>query len=285
MRMILESLPKEIREQVLQSNELKQELEEPNYRRPDSSLELKESDETVLSRFGMRIFKSMQTSFMPVNEPNVDSEYILDFGDVLEIQLVGPKSYIQKTDIKRDGSISVKDLGKIFLSGLNLGDASDLIKSKVSSSFIGTEAFVSLVNIRDIQIFVLGAIELPGLYTLNGNANILQALNVAGGITLEGSFREIQHKSGVGDLEEEIDLYDLFINGNAGAGKRLRSGDVIFVKPALNIASIYGGVNRPLAYELKNDESIAHIIQFANGYLTVIKIEEDMKATIDIFIE
>ena len=95
----LESLAKEIREQVLQSNELKQELEEPNYRRPDSSLELKESDETVLSRFGMRIFKSMQTSFMPVNEPNVDSEYILDFGDVLEIQLVGPKSYIQKTDI------------------------------------------------------------------------------------------------------------------------------------------------------------------------------------------
>ena len=54
----------------------------------------------------------MQTSFMPINEPNLDSSYILDFGDVLEIQLVGQKDIIESFSINRDGSINLLDIGK-----------------------------------------------------------------------------------------------------------------------------------------------------------------------------
>ena len=28
---------------------------------------------------------------MPINEPNLGEEYILDFGDVLEVQIIGQK--------------------------------------------------------------------------------------------------------------------------------------------------------------------------------------------------
>ena len=30
---------------------------------------------------------------MPINEPNPDSGYMLDVGDVLKVQLVGPNAY------------------------------------------------------------------------------------------------------------------------------------------------------------------------------------------------
>ena len=50
---------------------------------------------------------------MPINEPNLSPSYILDSGDVLEIQLVGQKSFTQKLKIKRDGSINLEDIGKI----------------------------------------------------------------------------------------------------------------------------------------------------------------------------
>ena len=37
---------------------------------------------------------------MPINEPNLSAEYILDFGDVIEIQIIGqktiPKSFLSK---------------------------------------------------------------------------------------------------------------------------------------------------------------------------------------------
>ena len=37
----------------------------------------------------------MQSSLMPINEPNFDGGYILDFGDVLELQLIGKDHQIQ----------------------------------------------------------------------------------------------------------------------------------------------------------------------------------------------
>ena len=37
---------------------------------------------------------------MPINEPNLSAEYILDFGDVLEIQIIGQKNYAKEFSIK-----------------------------------------------------------------------------------------------------------------------------------------------------------------------------------------
>ena len=101
---------------------------------------------------------------MPINEPNLDSSYILDFGDVLEIQLVGQTNSTEEYMVNRDGSISIDDFGKIKISGLKLGDAIELIESKISASFIGTRALISLTNIRDVNVLVSGNAFNPGVY-------------------------------------------------------------------------------------------------------------------------
>ena len=69
---------------------------------------------------------------MPINEPNFDGSYILDFGDVLEIQIIGQRTDLsrpKKIPISRDGSINIPDVGKIFVSGLSLESANTLIKN------------------------------------------------------------------------------------------------------------------------------------------------------------
>ena len=171
---------------------MQEELEEDRYRRPSSYIEkedyrkqitdlkrqldrleneLEESDkEDLAERFGTKVFSLMQTTFMPFNEPNFDGSYILDFGDVLEIQMVGQKSQSIIAPIKRDGSINIPDVGKVFLSGLALDNAVNLISSKIETSFTGVDAFTTLVSIRDIQIIVSGNVFNPGPYTLNGNS-------------------------------------------------------------------------------------------------------------------
>ena len=77
-----------------------------------------------LKVYGSDFFNTFQTSFMPINEPNPDSGYMLDVGDVLQVQLVGPNEYIEELLINSDGSISLPDIGKIFIAGLSLNDAS-----------------------------------------------------------------------------------------------------------------------------------------------------------------
>ena len=258
----LASLPEEVRDDLLAQAEMKKVMESEQYRRPTTFIDKPETDSM---RFGINIFSMMQTTLMPINEPNFDSNYVLDIGDVLQLQLVGQKSLIIDLTIKRDGSISVPEIGKIFIAGLSLSEAIDLVRNKIEISYIGVDTFLTLSKVRDIQIVVSGNAFNPGPYTINGNSNLFHALTVSGGPSEQGSFRKIDLIRD-GEIVETTDLYEIFIFGKASFGKNLRSGDTVFIHPALNINGIYGGVKRSGEYELKDNETADDLIVFANGF-------------------
>lgn len=288
----LNSLPDDIKNDLTKKNSKTQESSSENYRPYLNSSKLnKDEDLLVLKQrleydlqeleqrlgsddhlvaeekpqlYGANFFNTFQTTYMPINEPNPDSGYILDIGDILEIQVVGQSNYIEDFAVKGDGTINLPDIGKINVAGLSISQASKLIISKINSAFIGTEAFISLSEIRDVNILVSGNAQNPGIYTLAGNSNILHALSVSGGVNEQGSLREINL---IRDNEviESLDLYDLLINGEYDLKKRLRSGDVIFVEPRKNVVTISGAVKRPAKYEVLNEQNLSSIISYANG--------------------
>ena len=217
-----------------------------------------------LKLFGSDFFNTFQTSFMPTNEPNPGSDYYLDTGDVLNIQMVGQKDTIDDFIIDGSGSISLEDIGKVSIAGMSLGEASSLVKSKINSAYIGTDAFISLSEIRDVNVLVTGNAKNPGIYTFTGNSNILHAITAAGGVSKFGSYREINLIRN-NKVIESLDVYDLLINGQYNIKKRLRSGDVVFVEARKSIVTIDGAVYRPAKYEVLDDQNLDSIIEFANG--------------------
>ena len=288
----LDSLPDDVREDLIERADNQGENADENYRASQFSSKLKQAEELIelktrleadldelerrlesdedisiseeLKFYGSEFFNSFQTSFMPINEPNPDSSYTLDTGDVLNIQLIGQQDFIETFTIRGDGSINIPDIGKLVISGLTMETASSLIKSKVESIYIGTDAFVTLDQIRDVNILVSGNAENPGVYTLTGNSNILHAITVAGGVNEYGSFREINLIRN-GAIIETLDVYDLLIDGKYKLEKRLRAGDVVFVEPRKNVVSVDGAVKRPAKYELKNGETLDSVIRYSNG--------------------
>ncbi len=217
-----------------------------------------------LKLYGSDFFNTFQTSFMPINEPNPDADYSLDVGDVLNIQLIGQKDSVKDHIINGDGSVTLEDIGKVIVAGLSLKEAYSLIKSKISSAYIGTEAFITLSEIRDVNVLVTGNAENPGIYTLTGNSNILHAISSAGGISEFGSYREINLIRN-DTIIESLDVYDLLINGQYNLKKRLRSGDVVFIEARKSVVSIDGAVYRPAKYEVLDDQNLESIIAYANG--------------------
>lgn len=296
----LNSLPEDLRDDVLARADKKTEGTKENYRASIYSSKLEEKEELNslknrleadlielesrlssdvpisikgdLTLFGSDFFSTFQTSFMPINEPNPDSSYTLDTGDVLNIQLIGQQDIIETFLIGRDGAINIPDLGKLIIAGLSLADASQLIKSKVDSVFIGTSVYINLDEIRDVNILVSGNAKNPGVYTLSGNSNILHALTIAGGVNEYGSYRKINLIRN-NEIVEILDVYDLLIDGNYLINKRLRSGDVVFVEPSQNIVSIDGAVKRPAKYELNDDEDLYSIFRYANGIKQTADLE------------
>ncbi len=265
----LESLPESVRQDIEEKQGAKEDLEKPVYRRASTFVD-KDEDEDEDKDLSTQLFASdffdvMQTSFMPINEPNLDPSYILDFGDVLEIQLIGQKDLTDTYVIARDGSINLPDIGKLNLSGLSLNDASDLIKTSVNNSFIGTAAFISLKNVRDINVLIVGNAFNPGIYTLNGNSNMLHALSMAGGINDIGSYRNITLVRS-GKVIDTLDLYEVLTYGKYNFSKGLRSGDSIVVNPVGKLVSLESGVMRPAVYEIKEDETFEDLLDFSNGF-------------------
>tara|TARA_B000000565_G_C23781967_1_gene376312 strand:+ start:2869 stop:4692 length:1824 start_codon:yes stop_codon:yes gene_type:complete len=287
----LESLPDDIKKDLMENNAKKGEYSEENYRpylyssklsQAEELLELKDrleldllelerrlsigdlSSGADLELYGSDFFNTFQTTFMPINEPNPDSGYSLDVGDILNIQLIGQKESIDDYLINGDGSISVPDVGKIMVAGLTISEASELIKSRINNAFIGTEVFTSLSEIRDVNVLVTGNAKNPGIYTLTGNSNILHAVSSAGGISEFGSYREINLIRD-DEIIESLDVYDLLINGRYNLKKRLRSGDVIFVEARKSIVTIDGAVFRPAKYEVHENQNLYSIIEYANG--------------------
>ena len=260
----LASLPETVREDLEKKMEAEEELEEPVYRRASTFVD-KDDDGFTTSLFGADFFDVMQTSFMPINEPNLDSSYTLDFGDVLEIQLIGQKDSTDSYAISRDGSINLPDIGKLNLAGLSLNDASSLIKAKVNSSYIGTTAFISLKNVRDINILIVGNAYNPGIYTLNGNSNMLHALSMAGGVNDIGSYRNISLVRS-GEIIDTLDIYEVLVFGKYNFSNGLRSGDSIVVNPRGKVVAFESGVMRPSLYELKENDTFQNLLSFANGY-------------------
>ena len=132
----LESLPEDVREDVLDEMDKQKEADSIVYRRPSTMIERQQAlaerlaearsilnelsadiensdpelEKRPQKRFGSSIFNLMQSSFMPINEPNFDGSYILDFGDVLEIQILG-----QRTDLSRPKKIPISRDGSIYL--------------------------------------------------------------------------------------------------------------------------------------------------------------------------
>ena len=289
----LQSLPKSIQEDFLNSDD--EELSDNFNERPETRIRKVESGiddiknqiqslESQLNRqdaiddmiiFGSNFFDSYQTSFAPINQENFSSDYVIDVGDVLSVQTFGTVKVNKKLPVSRDGSINIPNIGIVFVAGLPYADAIKTIQDTVSKKFLGLEVNINLDLARDMSVLLVGNAEKPGIYTLPGGSNILSLLHASGGISEGGSYRSIVHKRN-SKIIQEIDLYDVLINGNMLFKSPLRSGDSIIINPAKRLVSISGGINVQAIYELKDNETLQDLINLAQGL--------SLSATDEIFI-
>jgi len=284
----LDGLPASVRDQIEVQNDIQEEKDIEDLFRSDTSLEknkiileklkdqLKaidqrfqnESDKNpgnALQIFGSQFFQSLQSSFMPINVPNLGPNYIVDVGDQFKLLLTGKLSELLELTVQRDGSILIPDFGKINIAGKSLSAAEEIIRVFIDESSVGVTPFLTLSKIRDVQILMLGGVESPGIYTVSGGSSILSVLNVAGGISQNGSYRNIELRRN-GETIQKIDLYDIFVYGNYSVNNTLRSGDTVFVNPKSFDVAISGGVNNPAIYESTGNETIAQMLEYSGGF-------------------
>ncbi len=219
-----------------------------------------------LKKFGYSLFAGEPTTYTPVGNIPVPANYIVGPGDLVRVQLYGKENQSYELQVGRDGALQFPELGPIYVSGLSYDELKARLNEQIQEQIIGVQANISMGELRSIQVFIVGEAYRPGAYTVSSLSTILNALYVSGGIKEIGSLRNIQLKRN-GRLISTLDLYDLLLKGDTRKDRRLQAGDVVFIPSVKKTASIAGEVVRPAIYELKNEKSLADLVNLAGGFL------------------
>ena len=229
-----------------------------------TKLPLRKTGVASLKPFGYDLFDRAPSTFAPMTNVPVPSDYIVGAGDELSVQLYGSQNRTLRLTVGRDGRVSFPEIGPINVAGERFNTVKETIESRVERQLIGVRASVSMGDTRSIRVFVLGEARRPGTYTISSLATMTSALYAAGGIKPIGSMRRVQLKR-QGTLVRTLDLYDLLIRGDTTDDNKLEQGDVIFVPPVGSTVSASGEVHRPAIYEIKNESSVADLVMLAGG--------------------
>lgn len=111
------------------------------------------------------------------------NDYALQPGDVVNIS-VWREPDLQRTILVRpDGGISFPLVGDIMAAGQTIDQLSAAISAKLVQFIPSPVVTVTLQENLGNRIYVTGRVNKPGVYLVNQDVNVLQAIAMAGGLT------------------------------------------------------------------------------------------------------
>ena len=224
-------------------------------------------------RFGSSFFENKNINEVPQLFVATPSDYRLGPGDELIINLYGASENSYSVQISRNGTVKFDRLAPIYLSGLSINSAKVRLKNRLSKLYAGlvsddqlskVDIDLSLKKARSIVINITGQVTAPGTYTISGFSSVLNALFAAGGPNEVGSFRNVKLIRN-GKVSKRIDLYDYFVKG-IYPNVYLRDQDVILVDAYKKQVNVSSGLKTNALYELKENETIQDVLNFAGGF-------------------
>ena len=215
--------------------------------------------------FGRDIFNQKSLSFEPNMNIATPTSYVVGPGDKVFVDIYGGSQKSEQMQVGPDGTIVVSGYGPIHIAGLTVGAANAKIKQTLGKRYSSSQIRLTLGQTRTIMVNVMGEVRAPGTYTLSAFASVFHALYMAGGVNGLGTLRDIKVFRG-GRQIASVDIYDYILNGKLAGNIRLAENDVIMVGPYQNIVDVAGNIKRPMAYEMKKNESVATLLKYAGGF-------------------
>jgi len=172
--------------------------------------------------------------------------------------------------VASDGAFNMVAVGQVQATGKSIRELSDYIAEQLKSRLRDPEVVVTLQSPRMQRVYVLGAVNKPGLYDMKPGWRITEAVAAASGLApgVESSDCSASLLRGKSGNRESIEMVAVF-NGSSEANKAIESGDVLTIEAQETMpVYIVGKVKNPGMYRLRTDTSgVMQAITLAGGAL------------------
>lgn len=169
-----------------------------------------------------------------VSAQNADSYvYKVNPGDILEIFVWNEEELGREVLVQPDGAVRFPLVGEVMAGGNSLSfiesSISQGLKKYLKDSPVVT---VSLKSAIGSKVYVIGNVNRPGEYPVNGRIDVVQAIALAGGLNAFAAEKDIRvlERSGDGKLKSsEFSYADIEDGRFLDSNKLLNSGDTVIV--------------------------------------------------------
>ena len=167
------------------------------------------------------------------------SEFILGVGDSINITVYRHDDLQRSVRIDNSGKIMLPLIGDVQAAGVSIFKLRDEIKRQLCKYIIDPQVMVAITTIQSQKIVVLGEVNNPGIFTLDYDTNIMEAISRAGGMTNNAKLANvllIRPKQGKPEIVS-LDLKKALRKGDFSKNVKMQNGDIVYI-PAVTIANI-----------------------------------------------
>ncbi|RXN86632.1 hypothetical protein C7R54_16990 [Achromobacter aloeverae] len=188
-------------------------------------------------------------------------------GDTLGINIMGTGGAQARVTIDADGGVVVPMLGTIRVSGLTPAAIGRRIEQDLRSRGFMTDpqVAVEVLTLRSRIVSVLGKVERPGRYPIEGHLSVLELLAMAGGASKDAADVVTLVRRADGGK----DRINLYVSNRQAPSQtvqdtELQPGDVVFVPDAPRFY-VYGEVGKPGGYPVEHGLNVMRALSLAGG--------------------
>jgi polysaccharide export outer membrane protein len=195
------------------------------------------------------------------------ADAVLGPGDVLKVSVYGSPDMTTETRVSDAGAITFPLLGPVVIGGLSVADAEKKMSGLLESGGFIKKAQVTILitQIQNQQVSVLGQVNRPGRYPIEGKRSLMDLLAMAGGINPDGGDTvSLIHKRDGKTTKEVIDIIDMVRTGVLDKDFQLAANDIIYVERAPRFY-IYGEVQRPGPFRLERSMTVLQALSTGGG--------------------
>lgn len=200
------------------------------------------------------------------NELLESSEYQIGVLDLLEIKVLQDVNLSRSTRVDARGNISMPLIGVVHVAGLSAYEAEQLIAAKLEADYLqNPQVSVFIKEFTSQRVTVQGVVKKAGLYDFQGQATLLQAISMGGGLDEKADERAIKVIRQLPGNKTGTFVYDLLaIRRNNAPNPILKGGDVVVVEEAEPI-TVEGAVLKGGMFYSSGNTSLMQVISQAGG--------------------
>lgn len=159
------------------------------------------------------------------------ADYKLHAGDSIMVSVWKELELQRKVIIRPDGRFSFPLAGEVQAAGRSADQVRVDIENQLKKYIPEAVVAVMVEDVSGNRVYVIGQVNKPGMYVMNPQLTVIQALSLAGGSTPFAKLDNISVIRGTGTSQKTLPFrYDQVVEGKSlQQNISLESGDVVLV--------------------------------------------------------